>query len=145
MSINRHSRSGSTPGPGKEHAGRTRLRRPWRRRAQRAGSSSASIMLAALMLPLLGTSPLQAADTTPVPLASAAPASAGGPSDGRITLAVEEALLRDQGVFPDDVDVSTQDGIVTLKGSLSNLLLQERAVRIAESLLGVRGVINCRR
>jgi osmotically-inducible protein OsmY len=59
-----------------------------------------------------------------------------------ITAAVEEALLFEKGVSPDDVDVSTNQGIVTLSGSVSNLLAKERAARIAESIRGVLGTIN---
>ena len=44
--------------------------------------------------------------------------------------------------FPNDVDVSTSQGIVTLSGSVDNLLAKERAVKIAESIRGVRGVID---
>ena len=45
-------------------------------------------------------------------------------------------------MFPNDVDVSTSQGIVTLSGSVDNLLAKERAVKIAESIRGVRGVID---
>ena len=48
----------------------------------------------------------------------------------------------EKGVFPNDVDVSTSQGIVTLSGSVANLLAKERAVKIAESIRGVRGVID---
>jgi len=40
------------------------------------------------------------------------------------------------------VDVSTSQGVVTLSGPVSNLLAKERAVRIAASIRGVRGVID---
>jgi len=63
-------------------------------------------------------------------------------SDSGITSAIERGLDYEKGVFPDDVDVSTSQGIVTLSGPVSNLLAKERAVRIAESVLGVRGVID---
>jgi osmotically-inducible protein OsmY len=59
-----------------------------------------------------------------------------------ITSAVEDALRYERGVFPNDVDVSTAEGIVTLDGSAENLLTKERAVKIAESIRGVRGVID---
>ena len=62
--------------------------------------------------------------------------------DRGITSAVERALDLEKGVFPDDVDVSTSQGIVTLSGPVNNLLAKERAVRIAESIRGVRGVID---
>ena len=63
-------------------------------------------------------------------------------TDSGITSVVEKGLKQEKGVAPDDVDVSTSQGIVTLSGSLDNLLAKERAVRIAESIRGVRGVID---
>ena len=63
-------------------------------------------------------------------------------TDSGITSVVEKGLKQEKGVTPDDVDVSTSQGIVTLSGSLDNLLAKERAVKIAESIRGVRGVID---
>jgi osmotically-inducible protein OsmY len=63
-------------------------------------------------------------------------------TDSGITSIVEKQLRQEKGVFPDDVDVSTSQGIVTLAGSVDNLLAKERAVKIAESIRGVRGVID---
>jgi osmotically-inducible protein OsmY len=63
-------------------------------------------------------------------------------TDSGITTAVEAGFKLEKGVFPNDVDVSTSQGIVTLSGSVANLLAKERAVKIAESIRGVRGVID---
>ena len=63
-------------------------------------------------------------------------------ADSDITFAIEDGLVLENGVFPNDVDVNTDQGIVTLSGSVNNLLAQERALKIAESMRGVRGVIN---
>ena len=63
-------------------------------------------------------------------------------TDSGITAAVEGGLAFEKGVFPNDVDVGTSQGIVTLSGSVSNLLAKERAVKMAESIRGVRGVID---
>ena len=63
-------------------------------------------------------------------------------TDNGITSAVEAGFKLEKGVFPNDVDVSTSQGIVTLSGSAANLLAKERAVKIAESIRGVRGVID---
>jgi osmotically-inducible protein OsmY len=38
--------------------------------------------------------------------------------------------------------VNTRDGIVTLSGWVDNLLAKERAGQIAESVKGVRAVVN---
>jgi osmotically-inducible protein OsmY len=63
-------------------------------------------------------------------------------TDSGITSVVEKELKHEKEVVPDDVDVSTSQGIVTLSGSVDNILAKERAVKIAESIRGVRGVID---
>ena len=63
-------------------------------------------------------------------------------TDSGITAAVEGGLAFEKGVFPSAVDVSTSQGIVTLSGSVNNLLAKERAVKMAESIRGVRGVVD---
>lgn len=63
-------------------------------------------------------------------------------TDHGITAAVEGGLILEKGVSPNDVDVSTSQGIVSLSGSVNNLLAKERAVKIAESIRGARGVID---
>jgi osmotically-inducible protein OsmY len=63
-------------------------------------------------------------------------------TDGGITSAVERGLIYEKGVFPNRVDVSTSQGIVTLSGAVGNILAQERAVKIAESIRGVRAIID---
>lgn len=62
--------------------------------------------------------------------------------DVDITLAVETQLLADQGVFSHLIDVKTTEGVVTLSGSVDNLLAKDRAARIARSIKGVRAVVN---
>jgi osmotically-inducible protein OsmY len=68
--------------------------------------------------------------------------SAPAISDGGITAAVESDLRAAKGVSPDSIDVTTSQGIVTLSGSAGNLLSKDRALRVAESIRGVEGVIN---
>ena len=63
-------------------------------------------------------------------------------TDHGITAAVDRALVFEKGVFPSRVDVNTSEGIVTLSGAVSNLLAKERAVKIAESIRGVRAAID---
>ena len=63
-------------------------------------------------------------------------------TDSGITRAVEKDLRMEKGVAPDLMDVSTSQGIVTLSGSVNNLLAKDRAVKIAETIRGVRGVID---
>jgi osmotically-inducible protein OsmY len=63
-------------------------------------------------------------------------------TDSGITTAVEKGLIMEKGVSPNDVDVATSQGIVTLSGSVNDLLAKDRAVKIAESIRGVLGVID---
>jgi osmotically-inducible protein OsmY len=64
------------------------------------------------------------------------------PSDADITSAVENALLFDSAVPSFKVDVSVAEGVATLDGRVSNILAKDRAVKIAESVRGVRAVVD---
>jgi osmotically-inducible protein OsmY len=55
---------------------------------------------------------------------------------------VEDELLMDRAVETHLIDVTTVDGIVTLSGSVDNILAKERAARIARIIKGVRAVVN---
>ncbi len=63
-------------------------------------------------------------------------------TDYSITQAIEDEFIEDQAVSFNEIDVSTRDGIVTLSGTVNNILSKERAKRITESVKGVREVIN---
>ena len=63
-------------------------------------------------------------------------------SDTDITTAVENNLDTDPAVSANLIDVATFDGIVTLDGKVPNLLSKGRAARVAESIKGVRSVVN---
>lgn len=56
--------------------------------------------------------------------------------------AVEDQLYLDQAVPAYAIEASAKDGIVTLTGTVSNILAKERAAKIAETVRGVRAVIN---
>jgi len=75
---------------------------------------------------------------------TAIPAGAAKPplTDRSITDAVEDELLMDTVVPSHRIDVTTTDGIVTLSGSVDNILDKERAARIARIVRGVRAVVN---
>lgn len=62
--------------------------------------------------------------------------------DNDITEAVEFALELDEAVESHLIDVITRDGIVSLSGSVDNILARDRAARVAESIKGVRSVVN---
>lgn len=62
--------------------------------------------------------------------------------DMEIVRAIENDLLFDKGVSNHLIDVSCKEGVVTLEGTVDNVLAKERAVAIAQSIRGVRSVIN---
>lgn len=62
--------------------------------------------------------------------------------DRDITFAVERSLSRDGMVPHDGIDVTTAQGIVTLAGTVPTLFAKEQAVRHAQSIKGVRAVVN---
>lgn len=62
--------------------------------------------------------------------------------DEEITDAVYMELLLDKGVASHLIDIETKEGIVTLSGTVDNILAKERAERITETIVGVRSIIN---
>lgn len=64
------------------------------------------------------------------------------PTDRSISDQVEHELMFDQGVISPKISVNTSQGIVTLKGTVNNILAKERAARLAETVRGVRSVVN---
>lgn len=63
-------------------------------------------------------------------------------TDINIGDAIAEEFAFDQAVEENDIDISVNDGIVTLSGTTDNLIEKDRAERIAETVKGVRAVIN---
>lgn len=59
-----------------------------------------------------------------------------------ITNAVDDELMEDVAVPSYMVDVSTVEGVVTLKGAVKNILAKDRAEKIASTVKGVRGIVN---
>lgn len=62
--------------------------------------------------------------------------------DGDITAAVTTDLIADDAVMANEIDVSTEDGIVTLEGSVDSMLKKERAAAHARATRAVRAVVN---
>ena len=62
--------------------------------------------------------------------------------DDAITQAVQSALTASQYIYEDQVKVQVKDGIVRLSGDVDYLLSKQRATNIAETVEGVRAVIN---
>lgn len=63
-------------------------------------------------------------------------------TDERITSAIETDLIWHDAVPSHMIDVTVNDGVVVLSGSVSNLLAKERARDLAETIMGVRSVVN---
>jgi len=62
--------------------------------------------------------------------------------DRDIAYAVEAELLVDTAVPQKQVGVKVENGIVTLRGSVENLLAKDRAVGLTETIRGVHGIID---
>eukprot|EP00913_Durusdinium_trenchii_P008803 g8269.t1 len=63
-------------------------------------------------------------------------------TDQQISDHIDDELLLDHAVLSSRIDVQTTAGIVTLTGTVDNILSKDRAARIAETVKGVRSVIN---
>ncbi len=63
-------------------------------------------------------------------------------NDVNIMETVEKELIMDPAVLLNEIDVTVENGIVTLSGSVDNILAKERAARVTETVKGVRSVIN---
>jgi len=85
-------------------------------------------------------------DLHPALPASSAPspdgAAAQPTADSATQAAVLAELKKDKKLDPARVQVTVKDGIVTLSGSVDNVLSKERATRIAEAVRHVRTVDN---
>jgi len=69
-------------------------------------------------------------------------AAAAEMADDQIVVAVENQILQDPGTSLNAIDVSAAAGIVTLSGTVDNILAKERAVKVAGTIKGVRSVID---
>lgn len=63
-------------------------------------------------------------------------------TDTNVRDAVEDRFYFDQAVPFDQVDATVNDGVVRLTGSANNILAKRRATRLAETVRGVRSVVN---
>lgn len=85
--------------------------------------AASALLVAMLAIPALGATPKE-------------------PTDQKISDVVDTDLSFDPAVPAHRIDVRTNEGIVTLSGSVDNLLAKDRAERIAETIRGVRSVVN---
>lgn len=65
-----------------------------------------------------------------------------GQTDAGITTAVKAQLAADDSVPADEINVDTNDGVVTLTGSVHTDVARLRAVEIARDTQGVHGVVD---
>ena len=63
-------------------------------------------------------------------------------TDAEITEAIEREFQISRGIPAPEILVATNEGIVTLSGSVDNILAKDRAQRIASMIRGVRAVVN---
>ncbi len=63
-------------------------------------------------------------------------------SDKKVAQAIESKLLNDELIASNNIDVETNNGIVTLSGWVANLFSKERSAELARTIKGVRSVIN---
>lgn len=63
-------------------------------------------------------------------------------TDISIRDAVEDELIVDPAISKSGIDISITDGVVTLTGVVDNILNKDRAAKIAETVKGVRAVVN---
>lgn len=72
----------------------------------------------------------------------AAGAADAEPTDKDVAQAVEKALRTDESVSPHLIDVSIDDGIITLSGTVSTLFEKEQAIDVTQSVRGVRSIVD---
>ena len=63
-------------------------------------------------------------------------------TDQQIANAVDHVYLTDVALHNKQIDVAVNQGIVTLTGGVDNLMVKERAAKLAQTIRGVRGVVN---
>jgi osmotically-inducible protein OsmY len=103
------------------------------------------VVLFVMISAQLGTAPAASAETT-MAVRDAAPATGRAiPEEiahSKLAADVLDALKEDPIVDLRSLDIRTDDGVVTLTGSQSLLLASDRATYIAETVPGVRRVVN---
>ena len=70
------------------------------------------------------------------------PQPPNAPRDTDIARALETDLMMNENLMADKIDVNVVDGIVTLSGTVDDLLARDRAGSVAKTVRGVRAVVN---
>ena len=63
-------------------------------------------------------------------------------TDDTIRRSIERHVVAETALSPDQVDITVKDGIAMLSGSVNNLLQKSRIRQFAESIRGVRSVVD---
>ena len=63
-------------------------------------------------------------------------------ADGWLTTKIQSKFIADREIKATDIDVSSRDGVVTLKGRVQNEPMRSLAVAIAQNTNGVKQVVN---
>lgn len=61
-------------------------------------------------------------------------------ADAWITTKVKSEFAASKGIKATDISVSTNDGVVTLSGSVASLKVKQKAERVAQRVKGVKSV-----
>jgi osmotically-inducible protein OsmY len=88
---------------------------------------STSFVIAAVVMVLVGSAAAWAVE--PIP-------------DQEVADAVDDELMADPATPAWSIDVSVDEGIVTLTGDVDNILAKDRADKLATTVKGVRAVVN---
>jgi len=84
----------------------------------------------------------QGARATAAELKTQSAEARGRFADAWITTKIQSKLVGDREIHARDVDVSTHDGVVTLKGHVLNEPLRQLAITLAKNTDGVKQVVN---
>ncbi|MHC1762780.1 MAG: BON domain-containing protein [Verrucomicrobiia bacterium] len=107
-------------------------------RFPRPNQDLSSIGLAlALLLTNPASSPAQVTSNSPP-----GNTDSSSPQDAVVKRAIERQIILDKQIPSHQVKVDFDDGVVTLSGTVHNLLAKERALRIARAARGVRQVTD---
>ncbi len=63
-------------------------------------------------------------------------------TDGSITAAVKMKMADDELVKASNIDVDTDDGVVTLNGTVNSKAEEQKAIDLARSVDGVKNVVS---
>jgi osmotically-inducible protein OsmY len=84
----------------------------------------------------------RAADKVAATTKDATAKAANAADDTALTTKVKAALFAEPGLKTLQIEVDTQDAVVTLAGSVDSDSLRQKAVQIASSMNGVRQVVD---